>query len=150
MKKTILILTTLLLTSTISAQFVARMQVKENIEGICDDKNVFALFPIDGQEEAICPASDEMILKRLNEEVTFLNDNSKYKDKGLIGLIINCKGKVVKCKMDNKTKNKELDKQIETVFNSLGVWKAGKLNGKNVDSSRLFSFTIKKGKFSFD
>jgi len=68
----------------------------------------------------------------------------------MIGLVINCKGEVVQCKMDNKTKNPELDKQIEAVFNSLGSWKAGKLNGKEVDSSRLFSFKIKNGKFYFD
>ena len=56
--------------------------------------------------------------------------NPKYKGKGMLGIILNCKGKVVQCKMDNKTKSPELDKQIESVFNSLGEWKAGELNGK--------------------
>jgi hypothetical protein len=63
----------------------------------------------------------------------------------MIGLIINCKGEVVKCEMDNKTKNVELDKQIVAIFNSLGEWKPGTLNRGKVDSSRLFSFKIKKG-----
>ncbi len=80
----------------------------------------------------------------------FLKDNPKYKDSGMIGIIVNCKGEVVQCKMDNKTKSAELDKQIEMVFNSLGNWKAGKLDKKEVDSSKLYSFTIKNGKFSFD
>lgn len=134
-----------------SAQFVATMEVKEPIEGICNAKEVYALFPmLDGQKEAICPVSEAEILKRLNSEVQFLLDNPKFKDKGMIGLVINCKGEVVQCKMDNKTKNTELDKQIEAVFNSLGNWKAGKLNGKKVDSSKLYSFKIKKGKVSFD
>ncbi|HCZ35027.1 MAG TPA: hypothetical protein DHV26_03785, partial [Cytophagales bacterium] len=63
---------------------------------------------------------------------------------------INCKGQVVQCKMDNKTKSADLDKQIELVFNSLGQWTAGKLDSKEVDTSKLFSFKIKKGQFYFD
>lgn len=133
------------------AQFVARMEVKEPIHGICDKDEVYALFPgFGGQEEAVCPVSKDEILKRLNSEVQFLKDNPKFGGKGMIGVIINCKGEVVQCKMDNKTKSPELDKQIEAVFNSLGEWKAGKLNEKDVDSSKLFSFKIKNGKVSFD
>ena len=151
MKKTLLTLLTIAIYSTVSAQFIAKMEVKEPIEGICDEKEVYALFPMfDGQEEAVCPVSKEGILNRLNNEVSFLKENPKYKDKGMIGIIINCKGEVVQCKMDNKTKSKELDKQIEIVFSSLGEWKAGKLNGKEIDSSILFSFKIKKGKITVD
>ena len=151
MKKAILIILTSIFGMNVSAQFVAKMEVKEDIPGICDKNEVYALFPsFDGQIEAVCPVSKEEILKRLNTEVTFLKENPKYKDKGMIGLIINCKGEVIRCEMDNNTKNLELDKQIEKVFNTLGIWKAGKLNGKEVDSSRLFSFNIKKGEFVFD
>ena len=151
MKKTFLILMTIAIYSTVSAQFVAKMEVKEPIEGICNENEVYALFPMfDGQEEAVCPVSKKEIINRLNNEVAFLLENPKYKDKGMIGIIINCKGEVVQCKMDNKTKSEELDKQIEAVFNSLGEWEAGKLNRKEVDSSRLFSFAIKKSKFYFD
>jgi len=126
------------------------MEVKEPIEGICNEKEVYALLPFDGQEKAICPISENDILKRLNSEIQFLKDNPKFKGKGMIGLIINCKGEVVQCKMDNKTKSTELDKQIEEVFNTLGEWKAGKLNKKKVDSSVLYSFKIKKGKITFE
>ncbi|NOS92844.1 MAG: hypothetical protein HOP30_13045 [Cyclobacteriaceae bacterium] len=134
-----------------SAQFVAKMEIKEPIEGLCDPKDVYALLPMfQGQEEATCPGTREDILARLNEEVQFLKDNPKFNGKGMIGLIINCKGQVLQCKMDNKTKSEELDKQIEKVFNSLGEWKAGKLNGKDVDSSKLFSFKIKKGQFVWE
>jgi hypothetical protein len=52
--------------------------------------------------------------------------------------------------MDNKTKYPELDRQIEVVFNSLGQWKAGKLNGKAVDTSNLTSFKISNGVFIFN
>jgi hypothetical protein len=127
------------------------MEVKEPIPGLCNDKQVYALFPsFKGQVEAVSPLTKEQILERLNNEVQYLKDNEKYDDKGMIGLVINCKGVVVKCEMDNKTKTPELDKQIEAVFNSLGEWKAGKLNGKNVDTSRLFSFKIKNGEMTFD
>ena len=68
----------------------------------------------------------------------------------MIGLVINCKGEVVQCRMDNKTRSPELDAQIEAVFNSLGEWKPGKLKRKEVDTTRLFSFVIKDGKVSFD
>jgi len=132
-------------------QFVARMEVKDSIPGICDSKEVYALFPMfKGQEEAICPVSKDSIVKRLNSEVSFLKENKKYKDKGMVNIIINCKGEVVKCEMDNKTKSEELDRQIVAVFNSLGSWMAGKLNGKPVDSSRLWSFEIKKGEIAID
>ena len=148
MKKIYLILFATLCTLTSTAQFVAKMEVKEDIPGLCDKNEVYALFPsFKGQEEAVCPITKEQIIQKLNSEVAFLKDNPKYKDKGMIGLVINCKGEVVKCKIDNKTKSPELDSQIEAVFNALGIWKAGKLNGKEVDTSWLFSFKIKNGKF---
>jgi len=132
-----------------SAQFVARMEIKEPIPGLCNAKEYAMLPGFKGQEEAVCSVSEDSILKRLNTEVVFLKDNPKYSDKGMIGIIINCKSRVVQCKMDNLTKNPELDKQIENVFNSLGEWKAGKLNGKPVDTSKLFSFKILDGVFTF-
>ncbi len=134
----------------VSAQFVAKMEVKGTIKGICNSNEVYALFPsFKGQDEAICPVSDGVILRRLNEEVQFVKDNPNYTDKGMIGIVINCQGEVVQCKMDTKTKNKELDQQIEAVFNSLGEWKAGQLDGKNVDSSKRIRFEINEGKFIF-
>ena len=62
--------------------------------------------------------------------------------------MISCKGDMVKCEIDNKTKDAGLDSQIVAVFASLGDWKAGKLNGSPVDSMRLYSFEIKKGKIT--
>jgi len=151
MKKSILVFALLLVSVATSAQFVAKREIKTPIKGICDANEVYALFPmLKGQEEAKCPVSDNEILKRLNSEVQFLKDNPKYKDKGMVGLIVNCKGEVVLCEMDNKTKSPELDKQMVAVFNSLDKWKPGKLNGQKVDSSILFSFQIKKGVVKFD
>jgi hypothetical protein len=122
------------------------MEIKESIPGLCNKDEVYALFPsIKGQVQAVCPLTKEQIVERLNNEVKFLKENPKYNDKGMVGLIISCKGELVKCAMDNKTKSPELDKQIEDVFNSLGLWKAGKLKKKEVDTSRLFSFVITDG-----
>jgi hypothetical protein len=151
MKTIFLILFASTISLTLSAQFVAKMEIKEPIPGLCNSKEVYVLFPsFKGQEEAVCPVSKDSILNRLNSEVAFLKDHPGYNDKAMIGLVINCKHEVVQCKMDNKTKNVDLDKQIEAVFNSLGEWKVGKLNGKPVDTSRLYSFEIKNGVFTFD
>lgn len=51
----------------------------------------------------------------------------------MIGLYISCTGKVIICQMDIPTKFEELNEQIISVFNSLGDWKPGILNGKEVD-----------------
>jgi hypothetical protein len=151
MKKIFLLLATPVICLTAGAQFVARMEVKEPISGLCNDKEVYVMFPsFKGQAEAVCPVSKDSILKRLNTEISFLKDSSSYNDKAIIGLVINCKGQVIQCKMDNKTKYPELDRQIEVVFNSLGQWKAGKLNGKAVDTSNLTSFKISNGVFIFN
>lgn len=151
MKKLTLFLLVTTFSLAASAQLVAKLQLTEDVPGICDKENVYALFPsFEGQVEAVCPMTEDQIVQKLNAEVAFLKENPKYKDKGMMGLLINCNGEVVQCKMDNKTKNPELDKQIEAVFNSLGEWKAGTFNGQEVDTSLLYSFTIKKGVLSFD
>ena len=135
--------------ATASAQFVAKVQIKEPIDGLCNYKEVYSLFPMFGdQKEAICPVSDEEILRRLDSAVVFLKDNPKFSGKGMVSIMISCKGDMVKCEIDNKTKDAGLDSQIVAVFASLGDWKAGKLNGSPVDSMRLYSFEIKKGKIT--
>ena len=128
-----------------------RIQEEDPIEGVCNQNELYTLFDFfDGQEEAVCPVSEEEILQRLNSELTFLKDNPNHKDKGSVALIINCKGELVRCKMSDSTKSIELDDQIIAVFNSLGEWKVGKLNRTDVDSSVSFYFKIKKGVVFFD
>ena len=146
MKTATLLLFVVGICSSASAQFVATMEIKEPIPGLCSDQVVYALIPgLKGQVPAECALSKEQLNDKLNAEIQFLKVNPKYDDKGMIGLIINCKGKLVQCKMDNKTKSPELDSQIERVFSSIENWTPGKLNKKSVDTSRLFSFTIKNG-----
>lgn len=130
-----------------TAQFVAKMEVKEPIKGLCNPQDVYVVFPMNkNQKEAVCPVSNKEIMSRLDTAVTYLKDSVGYEDKGMLNLIINCKGEVVKCEMDNKTKNPTLDAQIVAVFNSLGKWKPAKMNGDAINTSRLWSFTITKGK----
>jgi hypothetical protein len=135
---------------TASAQFVARVQMKEPLEGICDNDNVYVMFPgMTGQVAAECSLTDDEIEKMLNE-IPFLKDNPKYKCDAMIGFYVNCEGELLGCKMDNKTGNEELDAQIEAVFNKLIDWKAGTLNGKKVDTHVLYSFVVKKGKIKLN
>lgn len=150
MQKLILSLSFLAITTISSAQFVARMEVKEPISGICNEKQVLVLFPMmKGQKSAVCPVSKTEILQRLNDSVPYVKAHPELNDKGMMGLVVNCKGKVVQCKIDNKTSSPELDAQIEAVFAALGDWKPGKLNGDEVDTSNLFSFKITNGVFSW-
>lgn len=131
-----------------SAQLLARMEVKEPIPGICDEKEVYALFPgFTGQVEAVGPLTEEQIRARLTEQVQYVKDHPKYKGKGMVSVIVNCKNEAVQCKTDNTTGETELDEQIVAVFRALGPWKSGQLNGKPVDSVLLYSFKIKGGKF---
>src|SRR5690242_7509834 len=103
MRISLLLFFTLTTYLTVSAQFVAKMEIKEPIAGLCSKHDVYALIPgLKGQVPAECNLTDEQINDRLNGEVQFLKDNPDYNDKGMIGLIINCEGKLVQCKMDNK------------------------------------------------
>ena len=58
MKKLPLSIFTLINGFISSAQFVARMEVKEPIPGVCDAKEVYVMIPaFKGQQEAVCPVS---------------------------------------------------------------------------------------------
>ena len=149
MRKTILVFLTVLTCYISSAQFVARMEVKDKdtLNGVCDRRDIYTMFPMfKEQEEAVCSVSNKEIGKRLNDEVSYLKENTVKEDKGIVSIIINCKGEVIRCATDNKTKSEELDKQILAVFLTLKEWKPAKLNGKKVDSLRLFGFDIADGK----
>lgn len=146
--KSVIVLFGLALSINIAvAQMVAKVEIKQPITGLCNYKEVYSLFPMFGdQKEAVCPINKDEIQRQLDSAVTFLKDHPKYKDKGILSMLINCKGELIKCEMDNKTKDTALDNQVVAVFKVLVQWKPGLLNGKPVDSMRLFSFDIKEGK----
>lgn len=133
-----------------SPMLIGRLQMDKPIKGACDNSNIIAIlpFPGNGQVEAKAPKTDEEIVKELNSKVTFLVDKPNYEDKGMVNLIVNCKGDLIRCEIDNKTKSPELDAQIVAVFAELKKWTSGTINGISVDTSVLYSFTIKNGKIS--
>lgn len=126
---------------------IATMQVDEPIPGVCDNSRIIAIIPFPGnnQVKAKSPKSDEEIESMLIEQVTFLKDNPNFNGKGMVGLIVNCKGEMVRCKMDNKTESSSLDKEIVQVFSKLKKWTPGSVDGNAVDTSVLYSFTIENG-----
>lgn len=151
MKKSIFILLGTIISLSSFSQFVARAEIKENIPGICDKKNVFTLLEmLEGQKEAVCAVKNADIEKMLADSVVYLKDKAEYNDKGMVSIIINCKGAMVKCEIDNKTKSPELDEQVVKVFSTLTFTKPGKLSGKSVDSMLLWSFEIKNGKITIN
>lgn len=127
---------------------LATVQMKEKVEGICDSSRVFALYSgFKGQVQAKCPISKEEMEKQLNDSLTFLKENPKFKSKGMVGLYINCKGEPLQWEIEVKTKSKELDAQILAIFKRYTQnWIPGSLNREHVDSSELFSYEIKQGK----
>lgn len=129
---------------------IATLQVDEPIPGVCDNSQVIAIlpFPGNGQIKAQAPLSDEELTVKLNEEVDFLKGKTDYNDKGMVNLIVNCEGEMVRCQIDNKTQSPELDQQIVDVFSKMVAWKAGTVNGKSVDTSVLYSFEITNGVIS--
>lgn len=144
-KKISLIIFALCTISIAKAQFIATVEMKQPLEGICNQKAVYALFPgFKGQVEASCSLTKKQIEEQLNK-LDFLVQNPKLKTKGMIGGFINCKGEPVKWDIDMKTKSPDLDKQILEVFKALTGWAAGKLDGIDVDTHVLFSYEIKKG-----
>lgn len=133
-----------------TSNLIGRMQVDEPIEGVCDNANVIMImsFLNKAQVKAKAPKTDAELVLQLNSQVTFLKDKPDYEDKGIINLIVNCKGELVRCQIDNKTKSQELDSQIVAVFAEMKKWTAGKVNNVSVDTVVLVSFSIKNGKIT--
>ncbi|MEO5642476.1 MAG: energy transducer TonB [Bacteroidia bacterium] len=139
-----------LIFNSLSAQFIAKMEVKGPLPGACDSTNVYALFSgFDGQVQPKCSITKEELELKLNAEVKFLLNNPKFKGKLMVSCIINCKGELIKCEIDNKSGNDELDNEVVKVFRSPQEWTAGTFNGNGVDCVMLYSMEVKKGKLKF-
>ncbi|WP_421753908.1 hypothetical protein [Croceimicrobium sp.] len=132
------------------SNMVAVVQMKDPVPGVCNLNYVLSIMPFEGngQEEAVAPKTDAELEEMLNAQVEFLKGKSDYNNEGMIGIIVNCKGKMVSCKIDNETQSPELDEQIVAVFKSLKEWKAGTIHGKAIDTMVLYSFKIKDGVIS--
>ena len=127
------------------SQLVAKVQMDEEVEGLCNQKDVYALYNgWDGQVEPKCSVSEDDMQTELNK-VEYLKQNPKFKGEGMVGVYINCEGKAIGWEIDNETKSKELDQQLLEVFKTYQSWTAGTFNGDKVDCRVLISYKIKKG-----
>jgi hypothetical protein len=144
------ILTVISVTS-IKGQIIATIQMDKPVEGICDNNKVYALFSaFKDQSEAVCPLSKEEILKKVNENVTFIQADKKYKDNCGVRFLINCKGEVVRFEVNNHTKLEELGAHLDKALRPVTGWKPGKLHDTDVDSEFTFLFKVKKGQIVFE
>lgn len=129
-----------------SAQLIMVVEMKEPLEGICNNDKVYALYGgFDGQIPPKCPLTKEEIQVLLNEKVVFLKENPKFKGKGMATVFINCEGEALDWRIEGKITNKELNQQILEVFETLKTWTPGKFHGDYVDASEIISYQIKKG-----
>lgn len=151
MKKTLIISFALLSFTTTFAQLTAKITLKEPLEGICNYANIYSLMSYqEGQIEAEPNLSEKQIEQNLNDSLKFLKNFPKFKGKGYVTVIINCKGVPlrVKAKMF-KERNEELEVELTQYFKTLTDWKPGTYYKRSVDSDRSYSFSVKKGVISF-
>jgi hypothetical protein len=52
---------------------------------------------------------------------------------------------MIKCEIDNKSGDNDLDSEVVAVFRTLTFVSPGTLNGQAVDTSLLYSMEVKKG-----
>lgn len=128
------------------AQLIAKVEMKDSINGICNQDEVYALYEgFDGQIEPKCSLSKEEMQEIINNKLQYLKDNPKYKGKGMLGVYINCEGTALQWGISVTTKSAELDEQILEIFRTFNNWEAGSLNGEAVDTRELFIYEITKG-----
>lgn len=128
------------------AQFVATVTFKEPVEGLCSITEVYSPFTFfEGQVMHECAVAQADIQALLNERVTFVQANPKFKLKkhSSVSTVVNCKGELVHVSI--KSKSAEFNEQVKGVFRELGPWKVGSIRGKVFDTSRLWGIEVKKG-----
>lgn len=147
MKHALLLLASLTLCYSTSAQVVAIREMKEPVEGGCDNSKVYAMLMFEGQEMQKCSMTKQEVEELLNLQVPYVQNNPKFKLKKYesVSTMVNCKGELVLVELD--TKSSEFNQQVCTVFQTMdATWTAGRLNGKGVDSVDLWGIEIKKGR----
>lgn len=150
MKTLLFLLASMVISGAANAQFIATVQLDVPLEEMCGE-TLYALFDgFDGQTGAKCDLSDQELIDRMNEEITWLREHPTFKAKGVMGVYINCEGKVIDSHSGLKDEDSELSKAIAAFLMENGNWKPGSFNGDEVDCSELIGFVIKKGKISLD
>ncbi len=150
MKKQLLFILALISCCVVKAQFVATMEVKEPIEGVCNQNGVYVILPIGSKKQvkAKSKLSDQEMEARFNA-LSYWKEHTEFEKNITFNLIINCKGKQVRQWFnndDNKTKDEVLNQQLLEVVASFKEWKPATIKKKKVDSSLFISIEIKDGK----
>ncbi|MFN3529075.1 MAG: hypothetical protein ACK417_04040 [Bacteroidia bacterium] len=101
-----------------------------------------------GQEKAVPPLTKAEISEALTSQVNFIKEHPDFEAEGMVTLLVNCKGELVRCAIDNKTQSQELDSEVVAVFATLKNWKPATWYNKAVDSVVHFRFQVKDGKIN--
>ena len=115
----------------------------EKLSGICNPENITARFSI----FTYIPSSNKRIKKiekELNSKIKSLKTYSSLSEERMINLVLNCKGEVLKSKIDAKKIQSDIKSEIENAFKTLRIWKEKKYNGE-IDCSILITFKIENG-----
>lgn len=133
--------------SYVSAQAIATTEIKENNENICKPEKVYTVIPTLADEYAPGqPLKRKKMEAQMNKEMESLQSMPDTAVKGMLTLVINCRGEVAQAYTDLKDEFPELDKEITAQIMSMGNWKPGVFKKKKVDTMLLVSFTVKDGK----
>lgn len=133
----------------ITSQTVITITIKDPPPGLCDVNSIYSLYaPFGNQVEAKSSSAKSEIQNLLNSKLKILKEDLKYKDKGTVTLLINCKGEVLRCTCKTHKKNEKMERELSSFFNTLSGWTAGTYHKKAVDSELCYTFKIKKGAIS--
>lgn len=144
--RTLLLALFVFVVSSSYAQLVSKVELKDSVEGICNQEAVYALFEgFQGQAEPVCSLDRGQMEVLLNNNITFLTNNPAFKGEGMIGVFINCEGEAILWEVARSSKSPELDNEVLEFFKTFAIWEAGTLNDAPVDAQVTFTFSVKKG-----
>ena len=135
---------------TANAQFIATMEVKEPIEGVCNQNGVYVILPFGNKKQTKAKSllSDEEMEKRFNT-IEYWKSHPEFEKEITFNLVINCKGELVRQSFnnnENKTKDEALNEKLLEIVASFKEWKPATIKKKKVDSSLFLTIKIKNGK----
>ncbi len=135
---------------TLKAQMVAIMEVKEPIEGVCNQKGVYVILPIGSKKQvkAKSKLSEQEMEARFNA-LPYWKEHPEFEKKITFNLVINCKGQQVRQSFnndENKTEDEALNQQLLEIVAGFKEWEPARIKKKKVDSSLFISIEVKNGK----
>lgn len=142
MKKNIFLLFIITMTSLQSFGQMVMSAEGINPENICKPNTVYFLMT----DKAKPTESIDSIEFRINQAIKIVKENPLFESKPAVQLAINCNGEIGGgFHIVTKSGNDELDKELIIFFQTVTVWKPGKLKKKTVDSWYMWRMEIKNG-----